>query len=102
MTTPEGKVEKYLVRRVQETGGKIRKLKWISRNGACDRIAWWPSVRPTQVVFIEVKAEKKKPTVIQQRQHESMREDGLNVHTITCNEMVDLIIDLYANQHEAR
>lgn len=80
MTTPEGKIEKYLVDRVRATGGKVRKLKWIGRNGAPDRIVWWPKKRgPALVYFVELKAPGEKPTDEQSREHTKMIRDGLNV-----------------------
>ena len=72
--TPEGKIEKYFIKRVKETGGEQRKLKWIGRNGAPDRLAWWPpklsvecrsseNVIPGDIVpvfaFVELKRPKK-------------------------------------------
>ena len=38
----ESKVEDYLVRRVQEEGGEVRKLKWIGRRNAPDRVVMLP------------------------------------------------------------
>lgn len=74
--TPEGKIEAYLRRRVLETGGRIRKLSWIGRRGAPDRLVWWPG---PDLVFVEVKAPGKKATKQQEREHDRLRADGFCV-----------------------
>lgn len=74
--TPEGKIEAYLRRRVLETGGRIRKLSWIGRRGAPDRLIWWPG---PLLAFVELKAPGKKPTPQQEREHERLRADGFTV-----------------------
>ena len=74
--TPEGKIEAYLRRRVLETGGRIRKLSWIGRRGAPDRLIWWPGPR---LAFVELKAPGKKATPQQAREHDRLRADGFSV-----------------------
>ena len=74
--TPEGKIEAYLKKRVLETGGRIRKLSWIGRRGAPDRLIWWPG---PLLAFVELKAPGKKPTPQQEREHERLRADGFTV-----------------------
>jgi len=34
----ESDIEAHLVKRVKELGGEVRKVKWIGRNGAPDRL----------------------------------------------------------------
>jgi hypothetical protein len=41
MAAGESKVEDYLKRRVKATGGHTRKVRWLDRNGAPDRLIWW-------------------------------------------------------------
>ena len=101
MPTPEGKIEAYLVERVKETGGRIRKLKWLGRNNAPDRILWWPAFN-TSAIFVEVKAPGKKPTIGQAREHAAMRADGLSVRVVDSIAGVDDFIAIFANEHEAR
>jgi len=78
---PERKIENYLVKRVRETGGFTRKLKWIGRNGAPDRMVWWkPSISdPLRVLiyFVELKAPGKKPTKQQAIEHQKMWDSGI-------------------------
>lgn len=89
--TPEGIIEKYLIERVRETGGFFRKLKWISRNGAPDRLIWWPD-KGGVVHFVEVKKPGEKPTVPQDVEHNKMRDAGLKVVVIDTKERVDLFV----------
>lgn len=95
MTTPEGKIEKYLVDRVRETGGKVRKLKWIGKNGAPDRMVWWPTSNAllrSAVFFVEVKAPGEKPTKQQSKEHKTMMDDGLNVWVLDSEKKVELFV----------
>lgn len=98
MTTPEGKIEEYLVDRVRATGGKIRKLKWIGRNGAPDRMVWWPPKGewPTYtkftLVFVELKARNKKLSKTQVEEIRKMRKDGFTVYVADRTEIIDDII----------
>ena len=87
--TPEGKIEAYLHKRVNETGGEWRRLQWIGRNGAPDDIVWWPD---GIIVFVEVKAPGEKPRKIQLYEHRKMRETGLQVYVIDTEEAVDSMI----------
>lgn len=95
MTTPEGEIEAYLVKRVRETGGKVRKLKWIGRNGAPDRMVWWPTKgdwpahTKLRLVFVELKAPGKKPTKQQKDEHKTLRDDGFEVMVIDSIKAVD-------------
>lgn len=93
MATPEGIIEAYFVKRVRETGGKVRKLKWIGRNGAPDRMVWWP-VKGDQpdVVFVELKAHGKAPTPQQEKEHKILKKDGFNVFVIDSMKAVDAFL----------
>lgn len=95
MPTPEGKIEAYLVQRVRETGGKVRKLKWIGRSGAPDRIVWWSINGTAVIVFVEVKAPGKKMGELQKIECEKLRDDGIDAFVIDTKEEVDRMISLY-------
>jgi len=97
--TPEGKIENYLIDRVRGSGGRIRKLKWIGRNGAPDRILWWPG-RMSVVVFVEVKAPGEKPDGQQEQEIAVMKKDDLYVHVVDSKESIDRLIYIHANEHE--
>lgn len=95
MTTPEGKIEKHLVDRVRATGGVVRKLKWLDRSGAPDRMVWWPPEHPARaadIFFVELKAPKKKPNVEQLKEHKKMRDSGLRVIVIDSEEKIDAFV----------
>lgn len=38
----EAAIERYLVKRVKELGGEVRKVQWIGRKGAPDRLVMLP------------------------------------------------------------
>jgi hypothetical protein len=96
--TPEGKIEAYLKKRVLESGGRIRKLKWIGTRGAPDRLVWWPRTpeedTAVEVHFVEVKAPGKKPTKQQQREHDRLKRDGFYVKVIDSKDAVDVFVEL--------
>jgi len=41
----EAEIEAYLVRSVKEMGGEVRKVQWIGRKGAPDRIVMLPPMK---------------------------------------------------------
>lgn len=100
MTWPrESKIEAYLVKRVHEKGGEIRKVKWIGRRGAPDRLVMLPD-RPPQdyelmggkaprVIWIELKAPGVEAEPHQLREHERMRNFGMVVFIIDSIEAVE-------------
>lgn len=85
----ESSVERYLKTRVKEEGGDVRKVKWIGRRNAPDRLVlfnWFAA-------FVELKAPGKKPTVPQLREHRSLRYAGLSVYVIDGFKGVDHLIE---------
>jgi hypothetical protein len=94
--TREIEIEQYLVKRVKQLGGIVRKVEWIGHRGAPDRMVAWPS-RPLGVsfpIFVELKAPGQKPEPHQEREHARMREAGLNVVVIDSFEGVDALLGL--------
>lgn len=75
----ERDVEKALVDAVKAAGGEVRKVKWIGRSGAPDRIVFLSGRVPA---FVEVKAPGEKPTPAQVREHARMRSAGAQVYVI--------------------
>jgi hypothetical protein len=75
----ERDIEDYLVNRVQAMGGEVRKVQWIGRSGAPDRVVMRPM---GQLTWVELKAPGKKPTAAQLREHARMREVGQVVAVI--------------------
>ena len=85
----ESEIEKYLVKRVKELGGQIRKVQWIGRNGAPDRRVMLPNKFP---VWVELKATGKKAEPHQVREHTRMRGLGELVEVIDSIEAVDELL----------
>lgn len=68
----ERDIEAYLVKRVKALGGEVRKVQWIGRRGAPDRVVMLPGwFGPT--IWVELKATGVKPEPHQVREHERMR-----------------------------
>jgi len=94
----ERDIERYLVRRVKELGGEIRKVKWIGRRGAPDRVVMlpWRLVgnvhRKPLSVWVELKATGKKPELYQLREHERMQRRGMHVVWLDSRETVDALL----------
>lgn len=98
MARPEAKVENYLVARCEAAGALVRKLAYVGRRGASDRMVVWGVQRgersgfPPEVDFVELKAFGKKPDPHQEREHQRLRELGANVHVIDSKEAVDAYV----------
>jgi hypothetical protein len=87
--TKESDIEKYLVKRVKDVGGQIRKAQWVGHVGAPDRRVMLPNRMP---IWIELKAPGKKPEPHQIREHNRMRRLGELVEVIDSYEAVDNLI----------
>ena len=95
----ESEIEKYLVKRVKELGGEVRKVKWIGRNGAPDRLVMlplWFSPKRLNVIertiWVELKATGKVAEPHQLREHIRMRAMGQMVVVIDSLEGVDALL----------
>lgn len=96
----ERDIERRLVERVEQLGGEIRKVKWINRHGAPDRLVLLPAVDtmgpagviPAKQLWIELKATGKVAEEHQQREHDRMRSFGLQVEVVDSFERVDAIL----------
>lgn len=91
----ESDIEAALVAHVTAMGGMIRKVKWVGRDGAPDRLVLFPNGR---TVWVEVKSPK---TILsfpsnahermQHREHERMRSFGQDVRVIGTVEAIRFI-----------
>jgi len=72
MAICERDVEAYLVQRVKALGGEVRKVKWIGRKGAPDRLVLLPGCS----VWVEIKRPRACATPGQLREHERLRSAG--------------------------
>jgi hypothetical protein len=89
--------EAYLIRRVAETGGETRKVKWQGRKGAPDRLCGWPNGNHC---FIELKHPDQpwKVTGHQAREIARMRSWGLNVEVLEGRKQIDTLIDFMISE----
>lgn len=97
----ESEIEAYLVKRVRELGGEVRKVKWIGRRGAPDRLVMLPfgKLPFKATVWVELKASGKRATFPanpherkQYREHERMRRVGQFVTVIDSIEGVEALL----------
>lgn len=106
----EQTIERHLVANVRTAGGQVRKVQWIGRNAAPDRVVMAPArtLAPASIdcawcspkgrtVWVELKAPGQKPTRAQLREHERMRAAGQDVRVIDSLAGVDqLVRELFA------
>lgn len=92
-TMREGDVEKYLVQSVTRAGGQYRKLKWIGRRGAPDRL-----IMLEGPWFVEVKRPGETLEDHQQREHDRMIEHGLRCEVVSTLEEVDYLMKRIARE----
>lgn len=83
----ERDIEGHLVRRVEAIGGEIRKVKWIERTGAPDRLVMYKGA-----TFVELKRPGKDLEPHQFREHTRMRKHGLKTLMLNSFEGVDNFI----------
>ena len=115
----ESTIEQYLVEQVKAKGGEVRKVKWIGRNGAPDRIVMLPGFRLQHeaesnpqvaaylgevqqliakqigmgiTIWVELKAPGEKCRPHQIREHERMRRMGQRVVVVDSFEGVDEVL----------
>lgn len=101
----EAAIEKYLVQRVKELGGEVRKVQWVGRKSAPDRLVMLPlrgrygrnGTRCT--LWVELKNPETIKTFpangherAQAREHKRMREQGQWVEVIGTKEQVDELL----------
>lgn len=105
--TRERDIEARLVNRVKELGGEIRKVKWIGRDGAPDRVVMLPNGRVFtmdyigygRTIWVELKrsggartfpanAHERK----QKREHDRMRKMGQRVVVIDSFEAIEELL----------
>ena len=113
----ESDIEAHLVARVKALGGEIRKVVWVGRQGAPDRLVMLPyrspklvaafkhfrlptdDIKPSQTVWIELKNPETIKTFPanaherkQHREHERMRAMGQRVEVIGTIEQVEELL----------
>jgi Holliday junction resolvase len=81
----ERDVERELVKRVKAAGGEVRKLAWIGRRGAPDRLVMLPS----KWMMVELKAPDGKLSKLQEIEHAKMKASGFSVLVVWKLEDID-------------
>lgn len=98
----ESDIENYLVERVKALGGEVRKVQWIGRRGAPDRLVMLPGgptkqgYQPRQggvSIWVELKATGVDPEPHQYREHDRMRKMGQRVEVIDSIAGVDALLE---------
>ena len=87
--TRESVIENYLIRKVKALGGQLRKVRWIGRNGAPDRLV----LMEGDHAFVELKRPKKKAEAHQAREHAILRWAGFKVYVCDTQEEVDEVLN---------
>lgn len=96
--TRESQIEARLKERALALGGEVRKVKWIGRNGAPDRLVMLPErergARRTdsRTIWVELKAPGRGPTAAQAREHVRMRKMGQRVEVVDSYERVEEVL----------
>jgi hypothetical protein len=83
----ESVIEKYLIKRIKALKGETRKVKWINRRGAPDRLVWvpgWPRSKMS-----EMKRPGKDLEPHQRREHVRLKRMGIECCKLNSIEDVD-------------
>lgn len=100
----ESDIEKYLVKRVKALGGEVRKVAWVGRQGAPDRLVMLPGAHDWSApgdctIWVELKRPGKAATFPsdaherkQHREHTRMAAMGQRVVVIDSFEGVDEVL----------
>lgn len=89
----ESEVEKYFIQQVFYAGWEQRKIKFIMRNGAPDRMVM---KKPGKMCLVELKRPKGGAlSVRQKREHAALRELGIEVFTLFTKDAVDDFIKIW-------
>ena len=78
--------ENYLIKKVKEHGGEVRKLRYIGRRSATDRLV----LLPGRHIFVELKATRVKNATFQQkREHDKLKAAGCEVRVCHTLDQID-------------
>lgn len=83
----EAEIEQYLIKELKKLGIETRKVQWVGRDGAPDRL-----ILAKGGIYVELKAPGKEPRENQLREHEKMRAVGIRVEVIDSFEQVDKLV----------
>lgn len=94
----ERDIERHLVKCVKELGGEVRKVQWVGRRGAPDRLVMVPHCARSgryssiKTFWVELKAPGVKPEAHQVREHKRMSAMGQHVVVIDSLEGVEALL----------
>ncbi len=83
----ESQIENHLIKELKKLGIETRKVQWLGRAGAPDRL-----ILAQGGIYVELKAPGKLPRENQLREHIKMRAAGMRVEVIDSLEGVDKLI----------
>lgn len=91
----ERDVEQYFVEQCEAQGWGVRKVGWVRRRNAPDRVVMIPKGRgaPDNTVWVELKKPGEKPRVMQEREFEWMAAHGQVIRIISTYTEVDNFIE---------
>lgn len=81
-------IERRLTTRVREVGGYIRKVQWVGRRGAPDRLV----AINLKVCWVELKATGQKVSRHQAKEHRWLRAHGMRIEVLDSPEKVDALV----------
>jgi len=87
----EGPIEAYLVSEAERQSWLVRKVGWIGRKDAPDRV-----LMKGVTLWVEAKATGEVPRPSQLREHERMRKAGQLVYVVDSFEAVDALLRKYS------
>lgn len=90
----EKETEKYLTKRMNEIGGQSYKWSSPQNRGVPDRICLFPTM---EIIFVEVKSEREKPSKIQLIVHRKLERIVQKVWTVDTKQEVDAFINQIVN-----
>jgi len=90
----ERDVSRYLNKRVKELGGEIRRVRWIGRNHAPDKLILLPGT----CAFVEEKRTGKGAEEGQRREHHRLARSGLRARVLASEEDVDRLLARMADE----
>lgn len=90
----EKQIEAHLKKCAEAAGGEVRKVRWIGRRGAPDRIVMFPAAS----AWVELKAPGKKAMPHQVREHDRMRRVGQTVEIVDSIESAEALIDTLSHK----
>jgi hypothetical protein len=89
----ESQIEAHLVKRVKAAGGEVRKVQWIGRRGAPDRLVMLPApIGQRRGFWVELKAPGQPLKPHQAREHARMKRMGESVFKVDTIEQVEALL----------